>query len=201
LQLQLTAVAAEDPDPGKGCIETSNHSLSAVLQDASQIYSVGQCKPNFFSESGEASPFRHGCLQRFLGPLALGDIDYGAHKLNKIAGWAQNRVPYSVDISDFAAGMNDPVVHLELCPFPPCSLQFFRKYGLIIRMKTLNDGFEWRHAKLESTSARIAGPVPPYQAVSAMANKKSGNSTPWKLWLARKSADSKAIATATTARP
>ncbi len=54
--------------------------------------------------------------------LALGDIDYGAHELNKIAGWAENRVPYCVDISDFATGMNDSVVHLKLCPFAPCSL-------------------------------------------------------------------------------
>ena len=54
--------------------------------------------------------------------LALGDIDYGAHELNKIAGRPENRMPNCVDISDFAAGMNDSVVHLKLCPFARCSL-------------------------------------------------------------------------------
>src|SRR5271165_4673029 len=58
---------------------------------------------------------------RSFGLLAFGDINHGADEL-KIARWAENRVPYCVDIFDFAIGMNDSVVHLKLGPFAPCSL-------------------------------------------------------------------------------
>jgi hypothetical protein len=46
-----------------------------------------------------------------LRPLALGNINSSTHDLKKIARWAEYRVPYCVDISDFAIGMKDPVVH------------------------------------------------------------------------------------------
>src|SRR6202022_3545241 len=65
----------------------------------------------------------------FFRPLALGDVDHGTHELNEIAGWAENRVTYYVDISDLAAGMNDSVVQLEVRPFALCSLELHRGPG------------------------------------------------------------------------
>ena len=98
-----------------------------------------------------------------LRPLALGDVDQGTHELNEIAGWAENRVAYYVDISDLAAGMNDSVVQLELRPFALCSLERFRGPGLIIRMNALKECFEsWLPTLRVETQQAVAflGPVP-----------------------------------------
>jgi len=38
----------------------------------------------------------------FLRPLALGDVDSGAHQFDELAGRTENRMPYDVDVSDLA---------------------------------------------------------------------------------------------------
>src|ERR1700692_1066701 len=51
----------------------------------------------------------------FLGRLALGDVDHSAHKFNEMAGRAQNRMTYDVNIPDGAIRMHNAVVRLPLC--------------------------------------------------------------------------------------
>src|SRR6266568_2142134 len=51
----------------------------------------------------------------FFGSLALGDVDDSAHKFNEIAGRAQNRMTYGVNVPDWAIRMHDAVVRLPLC--------------------------------------------------------------------------------------
>jgi hypothetical protein len=83
-----------------------------------------------------------------LGPLALGDVHHGTYELNEVAGWAENRVAYLVDISELAAGRTVAVIELELRPFVRCSLELFRDPWSIIRMNALQSGFEWQHLAL-----------------------------------------------------
>ena len=47
--------------------------------------------------------------------LGLAGVHHGTHELDEIAGWAEDRAAYYVDISDLAARMNDSVIQLELC--------------------------------------------------------------------------------------
>ena len=46
--------------------------------------------------------------------LALSYVHHGADEFNEIARWAEDRMASDVDISDFAAGMNDSVIQLEI---------------------------------------------------------------------------------------
>src|SRR6266403_570951 len=53
--------------------------------------------------------------QFLLRPLALSDVDHSAHKFNEMAGRAQNRMTYDVNVPDGAIRMRDAVVRLPLC--------------------------------------------------------------------------------------
>src|SRR5216684_3749317 len=70
----------------------------------------------------------------FLRPFALSDVNHGTHEFNQIAGGAENGMAYHVDVSNFAAGMNDSVILLELRLLAPRSLGCFPNFGWIIRM-------------------------------------------------------------------
>jgi hypothetical protein len=52
---------------------------------------------------------------------------------------------YSMDVSDFAAGVNDSEIQLELRLFTPCPCDAFRGPDLINRMNALKECFESRH--------------------------------------------------------
>src|SRR6266853_2277123 len=101
--------------------------------------------------------------QFLLRPLALGDVDHGAHELNQIAGWAENGMAHHVDVSNLAAGMNDSVILLEICFHTQCCLGGCRLFGLIIRMDALEERFESRLSTVRvKTQHAVAflGPVP-----------------------------------------
>src|SRR5258708_2907650 len=51
----------------------------------------------------------------FLGRLTLSDVDHSAHKFSKVAGRAQNRMTYDVNVPDGASRVHDAVVRLPLC--------------------------------------------------------------------------------------
>lgn len=53
--------------------------------------------------------------QFLLGSFTLSDVDHSAHKFNEIAGRAQNRMSYDVNVPDRAIQMHDAVVRLPLC--------------------------------------------------------------------------------------
>src|SRR5258708_6034241 len=53
--------------------------------------------------------------QLLLRPLALSDVDHSAHKFNEMAGRAQNRMTYDVNVPDGATRMHNAVVRLPLC--------------------------------------------------------------------------------------
>src|SRR6266568_4419900 len=49
--------------------------------------------------------------------FTLSDVDHSAHKFNEIAGRAQNRMAYDVNVPDGTIRMHDAVVRLPLCLF------------------------------------------------------------------------------------
>src|SRR5713101_5583945 len=53
--------------------------------------------------------------QFLLCAFTFSDVDHSAHKFNEIAGRAQNRMTYDVNVPDGAIRMHDAVVRLPLC--------------------------------------------------------------------------------------
>src|SRR6478672_621412 len=53
--------------------------------------------------------------QFLLCSFTLSDVDHSAHKFNEMAGRAQNRMTYDVNVPDGAIQMHDAVVRLPLC--------------------------------------------------------------------------------------
>src|ERR1700686_3828726 len=53
--------------------------------------------------------------QFLLCSFTLSDVDHSADKFNEMAGRAQNRMSYDVNILDGAIRMHDAVVRLPLC--------------------------------------------------------------------------------------
>jgi hypothetical protein len=80
--------------------------------------------------------------QCLFGALAVGDIDYGTHKFNELAGWAQDWMGDRVDISDLTARINDSVIRLELSFFTLCRLDYFSEPCFVFRVDALNKGVE-----------------------------------------------------------
>src|SRR6266852_8164402 len=53
--------------------------------------------------------------QFLLCSFTLSDVDHSAHKFNEMAGRAQNRMTYDVNVPDGAIRMHDAVLRLPLC--------------------------------------------------------------------------------------
>src|SRR6267142_4779543 len=53
--------------------------------------------------------------QFLLRSFTLSDVDHSAHKFNEMAGRAQNRMTYDVNVPDGAIRMHNAVVRLPLC--------------------------------------------------------------------------------------
>src|SRR6202040_2588287 len=77
----------------------------------------------------------------FLGGLALSDVDHSAHKFNEIAGRAQNRMTYDVNVPDGAVRMHNAVVRLPLCLLLDSRLDYLPEAGLVVGMKPLKEVF------------------------------------------------------------
>src|SRR4029077_3302999 len=71
----------------------------------------------------------------FLGRLALSDVDDSAHKFNEMAGRAQNRMSYDVNVPDWAIRMHDAVVRLIFCLLADSLLDSFPEGRLVVGMK------------------------------------------------------------------
>src|SRR6266852_4518189 len=81
-----------------------------------KTFTTGSNYRNLLRREVQHLPELHFLLpDLFLGPLALGDVDDSAHKFNEIAGRAQNRMTYNVNVPDGATRMYDAVVRLPLC--------------------------------------------------------------------------------------
>src|SRR6266849_6920058 len=59
--------------------------------------------------------FHFTSAQFLLCSFTLSDVDHSAHKYNEIAGRAQNRMAYDVNVPDGTIRMHDAVVRLPLC--------------------------------------------------------------------------------------
>src|SRR6266403_1177522 len=59
--------------------------------------------------------FHFTSAQFLLCSFTLSDVDHSAHKFNEIAGRAQNRMTYDVNVPDGAIRMHDAVVRLKRC--------------------------------------------------------------------------------------
>src|SRR5579864_6270003 len=59
--------------------------------------------------------FRFTSAQFLLCSFTLSDVDHSAHKFNEMAGRAQNRMTYDVNVPDGAIRMHNAVVRLPLC--------------------------------------------------------------------------------------
>jgi hypothetical protein len=94
--------------------------------------------------------------------FAFRDVYHGTDELNKIAGWSEDGMAYCVDVTDFAAGMKDSVIELELGLFTACSFEVFQGTGSIIRMNALKESLDTREATVRvKTQHAVAlfGPV------------------------------------------
>ena len=69
-----------------------------------------------------------------LGLLTLGDIDSSADYFNKSTRRIENWVSNHVNMSDFATGMKDPVIHLIVVPGANRSLMSANRPCLAISM-------------------------------------------------------------------
>ena len=58
---------------------------------------------------------RFTSAQFLLCSFTLSDVDHSAHKFNEMAGRAQNRMTYDVNVPDGAIRMHNAVVRLPLC--------------------------------------------------------------------------------------
>src|SRR5580704_60116 len=74
--------------------------------------------------------------------FTLSDVDHSAHKFNEIAGRAQNRMTYDVNVPDGAIRMHNAVVRLPFCLLADSRLDWFPKAGLVIGMNSLKEVFE-----------------------------------------------------------
>src|ERR1700752_33432 len=59
-----------------------------------------------------------------------------------MAGRAQNRMTYGVNVPDGAIKMHDAVVHLKLCLLASSRLDKFPEAGLVLGMNPLKEVFE-----------------------------------------------------------
>src|SRR5258706_6324907 len=74
-------------------------------------------------------------LSLFLRPPAFSHIHQGPNEFDHIAGWAENRVTYGLDLSDLAAWMRNSIADVEIYLFADCRLEAFCSSGPVIRMK------------------------------------------------------------------
>src|SRR5271169_5646759 len=58
---------------------------------------------------------RFTSAQFLLCSFTLSDVDHSAHKFNEMAGRAQNRMTYDVNVSNAAIRVHNTVVCLKLC--------------------------------------------------------------------------------------
>src|SRR5271169_991861 len=59
--------------------------------------------------------FHFTSAQFLLCSFTFSGVDHSAHKFNEMAGRAQNRMTYDVNVSDGATRMHDAVVRLPFC--------------------------------------------------------------------------------------
>src|SRR3984893_12268016 len=95
--------------------------------------------------------------------LTLSDVDHSAHKFNEIAGLAQNRMTYDVNVPYGAIRMQDAVVRLPLCLLADSRLDYFPEAGLVVGMKPLKEVFGSRETILRietQNTVAFLRPVP-----------------------------------------
>ena len=81
-------------------------------------------------------------LPLFLRVFAVSDVDDSTNVFNETAGCIDNGMAYRSGVSDFAAGMNDPVIEFELLPLPYRVLNYSQDPCLIVRMNALQEIFK-----------------------------------------------------------
>src|SRR5689334_9081191 len=88
----------------------------------------------------DLSEFHFTSAQFLLCSFPLSDVNHSTHKFNEMAGRAQNRMTYDVNVPDAAIRMHDAVVRLPLCLLPDRRLDcldLFPDAGLVVRMNPL----------------------------------------------------------------
>ena len=81
-----------------------------------KTFAVGSEYRNMLRREVQHLPELHFTSAPFLlCSFTLSDVDHSAHKFNEMAGRAQNRMTYDVNVPDGAIRMHDAVVRLPLC--------------------------------------------------------------------------------------
>ena len=83
-------------------------------------------------------------LAFLLGALAFGHVHGCADELDDVAGCAEDRMSYPVNVLG-SLRKNDPEHHLMIGLFTDCSLQVCDHPAAILRMDALQKRFEWRY--------------------------------------------------------
>src|SRR5260370_41596035 len=81
-----------------------------------ETFAVGTENRDKLRREVQHLPELHFTSAQFLLCLfTFSDVDHSAHKFNEMAGRAQNRMTYDVNVPDGATRMRDAVVRLKLC--------------------------------------------------------------------------------------
>src|SRR5579862_1792732 len=123
------------------CLPPLFESNAGVLNSNSvdiKPFVVGPVNCNQLRREVQGLPKLHfTSAQLLLCSFTLSDVDHSAHKFNKTAGPAQNRMTYNVNVSDGAIRMDNAVVRLPIGLIADSRPDQFHEAGLVAGMNPL----------------------------------------------------------------
>src|SRR5712671_7943762 len=129
----------------RGLLPLFETKTEVIERDAVKVkaFTVRSVYRNMLRRKVQHLPELHFTSAQFLLCLfTFSDVDHSAHKFNEMAGRAQDRMTYDVNVPDGAIRMHDAVVRFPLCLFADSRLNYFPEAGLVVGMNPLKEVFE-----------------------------------------------------------
>src|SRR6267154_286737 len=111
--IRMNVIAA-----ARGLLPLFETKTEVIERDAVKVkaFTVRSVYRNMLRRKVQHLPELHFTSAQFLlCSFTLSDVDHSAHKFNEMAGRAQNRMTYDVNVSDPFVRMHDAVVRLPFC--------------------------------------------------------------------------------------
>jgi hypothetical protein len=121
-------------------IETEN--TVAFLRPVPDIVVWTPCPTSCLAQPLRFRQVRFTGPEGLLGSLAISDVDDSAHKFNEMAGRAQNRMTYDVNVPNPFVRMNYSILKFEVHLVADGFLKVFPVRRPIIWMNSLDEFFE-----------------------------------------------------------
>src|SRR6267142_1580288 len=102
----------------RGLLPLFETKTEVIQRDAVKVkaFTVRSVYRNMLRRKVQHLPeFHFTSAQFLLGLFTLSDVDHGTHKFNEMAGRAQDRMTYDVNVPGGATRMHDAVVRLPFC--------------------------------------------------------------------------------------